>query len=235
MATTDTVSRRLFVATTAAVLAAPAVARAADPQRKIKLGVVGNGGRGGWIANLFKQHGGYEMHAVGDYFQAVADKCGEALGVDPSRRFFGLSAYQKVIASGVEAIALETPPCFFPEHVKAAVDAGLHVYMAKPIAVDVPGTLTVEAAAKKATDNKKVFLVDYQMPTDPINLECVARLRNGALGASASSAPTTTAASSPTPPSPPTSRAACSAWSGATTWPSAAATTSTPASTRCRR
>ena len=36
---------------------------------KIKLGVVGCGGRGCWIANLFKRHGGYEMWGVADYFQ----------------------------------------------------------------------------------------------------------------------------------------------------------------------
>jgi hypothetical protein len=65
------------------------------PERKIKLGVVGNGGRGSWIAGLFKEHGGYEMHAVADYFQPVADKCGDALGVDKSRRFSGLSGYKQ--------------------------------------------------------------------------------------------------------------------------------------------
>ena len=61
-----------------------AVPRATEFARKIKLGVVGNGGRGAWIANLFKRHGGYEMWAVADYFQEVADVCGDALGVDKS-------------------------------------------------------------------------------------------------------------------------------------------------------
>ena len=178
----DTMTRRLFLAATTAAFAAPVALSAAAPARKVKLGVVGCGGRGAWIAGLFKNHGGYEMHAVADYFQPVADQCGDALGVDKSRRFSGLSAYQKIIASGIEAIALETPPCFFPEHVKAAVDAGLHVYMAKPVAVDVPGCLQVQAAAKKATDNKKCFLVDYQLPTDPHNIECANRFREGALG-----------------------------------------------------
>src|ERR1035438_7801390 len=53
----------------------PPDSKPADFQRKIKLGVVGNGGRGAWIAKLFQKHGGYEMHAVADYFQEVADKC----------------------------------------------------------------------------------------------------------------------------------------------------------------
>ena len=89
--------------------------------RKIKLGVIGNGGRGAWIAKLFQKHGGYEMHAVADYFQEVADKCGDELGVDKARRFSTLSGYKKLFESGVEAVALETPPYFFPEHARAAL------------------------------------------------------------------------------------------------------------------
>lgn len=183
-------SRREFIAGTAATAAALAIgnapqARAAEPAvaaRKVKLGVVGCGGRGAWIAGLFRDHGGYEMHAVADYFQSVADAAGDALGVDKSRRFSGLSGYRRLIDSGVEAVALETPPYFFPEHVQAAVDAGLHVYMAKPVAVDVAGCRQVEAAAKKNTAAKRCFLVDYQMPTDPHVIECAQRFRAGALG-----------------------------------------------------
>ena len=187
---TERIGRRRFIAGTAATAAAVMVpstvrgqeADAKDPGRKIKLGVVGCGGRGKWIAGLFKSHGGYEMHAVADYFQPVADAAGDTLGVDKSRRFSGLSGYRKLIESGVEAVALETPPCFFPDHVQAAVDAGLHVYMAKPVAVDVPGCLRVEAAAKTATNRQRCFLVDYQMPTDPHIIECAKRYREGALG-----------------------------------------------------
>lgn len=122
------------------------------------------------------------MHAVADYFQPVADSCGDALGVDRARRFSGLDGYKRLIESGVEAVALETPPFFFPSHVRAAVEAGLHVYMAKPVAVDVPGCIEVEAAAAKAAANRRVFLVDYQIPTDPNNIEVVRRIRAGEIG-----------------------------------------------------
>lgn len=151
-------------------------------KRKIKLGVVGNGGRGAWIANLFHKHAGYEMHAVADYFQEVADKCGDELGVDKARRFSTLSGYKRLIESGVEAVALETPPYFFPEHARAAVEAGLHVYMAKPVAVDVPGALEILAAGKKAAEKGRCFLVDYQLPTDPHNLEIAKQIGAGAIG-----------------------------------------------------
>jgi predicted dehydrogenase len=153
-----------------------------EAKRKIKLGVVGNGGRGGWIAKLFQKHGGYEMHAVADYFQAVADKCGDALGVDKARRFPGLSGYKKLIDSGVEAIAIEDIPYFYPEQAAAAVAAGLHIYMAKPVAVDVPGTMAIGNLARECTRKQRVFLVDYQMPTDPHHVEILKRIREGGLG-----------------------------------------------------
>jgi len=162
--------------------AAPPAAPAAEFKRKLKLGVVGNGGRGSWLAGLFKKHGGYELQAVADYFPDVADRCGEALGVDKARRFSTLSGYKRLMESGVEAVALEVPPCFFPEQARAAVEAGLHVYMAKPVAVDVPGSLQILEAGKKATRQQKCFFVDYQMPTDPVNIEVLRRLRSEGFG-----------------------------------------------------
>jgi predicted dehydrogenase len=188
-------SRRHFLENVAAAaasapLAGAAAALAADkpaatPQpieRKIKLGVIGCGGRGQWVSKYFKQHGGYEFHAACDYFQDAVDQFGETFGVDKARRFCGLSGYKKLIASGVEAVAIEDLPYFYPEQAKAAVEAGRHVYLAKPVAVDVPGVLTVEAAGKLATHKKLCFLVDYQMPTDPVNIEIAKRIGEGALG-----------------------------------------------------
>ncbi len=140
-------TRRGFLGRTAAAAALASsceVARAAQPaaqpnRRRIKLGVVGLGGRGSWIAGLFQQHGGYEIHALADYFPNAAERAGDALKVDRARRFSGLSGYKRVIDSGVEAIALENIPHSFPEQAIAAVEAGCHVYMAKRIAVDVSG------------------------------------------------------------------------------------------------
>jgi predicted dehydrogenase len=184
------VTRREFLGGTAAAAASTAIlgsgglasADAPSKGRKIKLGVVGCGGRGAWIAGLFKENGGYEMHALADYFQDAVDKCGDDLGVDKRRRFTGLSGYKKVLDSGVEALAIEDIPYFYPEQAQAAVDAGCHVYMAKPVATDVPGCLAIEAAAREASRKGLVFHVDYQMPTDPVNIEIAQRIRDGALG-----------------------------------------------------
>ena len=188
-------NRRQFVGSTLAAAAAgvilPSLGLAAEAttkpashefKRKIKLGVIGQGGRGSWITRLFAKHGGYEIYAMADYFPEVVNKHGEELGVDKARRFSGLSGYKKLIDCGVEAVAVETPPYFIPEHARSAADAGLHVYMAKPVASDVPGAMTVQAAGKLATGKKRCFLVDYQMPTDPLNIEVKKRINEGGLG-----------------------------------------------------
>jgi predicted dehydrogenase len=190
-------SRRQFVAGTLAALSAssaaalPALAAepraagttpAAPPTRKIKLGLIGCGGRGAWITSFFVKHGGYQFHAVADYFHAVADQTGDDLGTDKARRFSGLSGYKRLIDSGVEAVVIEDVPCFYPEQARAAVEAGCHVYIAKPVAVDVPGCLAIQQAAGLATQKKLCFLVDYQLPTQTPNIEVANRIRSGALG-----------------------------------------------------
>ena len=182
-------SRRQFIGGTLAaagsllgVMSSPAAEEKSKFTRKIKTGFIGGGGRGRWIAGLFMSHGGYEPVAVADYFRPVADKLGDALGVDAARRFSDLSGYKKVIESGIEALVIEDVPFFYPEQARAAVEAGLHVYIAKPVAVDVPGCLAIGAAGKLATQKQRVFLVDYQIPTDPINIEVARRIRDGGLG-----------------------------------------------------
>jgi predicted dehydrogenase len=146
------------------------------------LGLIGCGGRGAWIAGLFQKHGGYDITAVADYFKDRADEAGDALGVPAARRFTGLSGYKRLIDAKVEAVVIETPPYFHPEQAAAAVDAGAHVYLAKPVAVDVPGCLAIAAAGRKATAKKQTFLVDFQTRSHPSFIEAVGRVRGGGLG-----------------------------------------------------
>ena len=165
---------------TTAPIAAADTAHGSEPTgRKIKLGWIGCGGRGAWLAKLFRDHGGYEFCTVADYFPDLVHSCGEALGVDKARRFTGLSGYKKVLDCGVEALGVLDVPCFYPEQAAAAVAAGCHVYIAKPVAVDAPGCLAIDAAGKLATRKNLCFLVDYQIPTDPVNIEVVQRIWNG--------------------------------------------------------
>jgi len=188
-------TRRTFVEQTAAalpLLAAGSTAPAAEAEsksaaevpvgRKLRIGVVGLGGRGSWIANLFKQHPGYEIAAAVDYFEDTANAVGGRLGVPEEKRFSGLSGYKRALDSGVDALVLKGIPYFYPEQAAAAIDAGCHVYMAKPFAVDVPSVFAMQALATKATQKNLCLLVDYQLPTDPANQEAKQRIGDGALG-----------------------------------------------------
>ncbi|MDD4101011.1 MAG: Gfo/Idh/MocA family oxidoreductase [Kiritimatiellae bacterium] len=150
--------------------------------RQIRLGLVGCGGRGAWISNLFRANGGFVFTAAADYFEERAMRVGQQLDVPASACFSGLEGYKRLMASGVEAVVLQTPPCFFPEHAAAALEAGLHIYMAKPVAIDIPGTRKIEALYQKAAASKIVFQADYQLPCDPVNMEVAQRIRAGALG-----------------------------------------------------
>lgn len=162
--------------------AADATPPAPPITRRFKVGIVGCGGRAEFVAKYLREHGGFVIHAVADYFPDAADRLGTAHGVDAGRRFSGLSGYQRLIESDVEIVVIEHVPYFYPETAAAAVAAGKHVYMAKPVAVDVPGTLRIGEAGRAATRANLCFMVDYQMPNDPSNIEVRRRIHEGALG-----------------------------------------------------
>jgi predicted dehydrogenase len=161
--------------------AAPAT-ESPRPSKRFKVGIVGLGHRGNHVAKFFLKHGGYEIHAAADYFQEAVDQFGDLHGVDGARRFVGLDGYKKLIDCGVDIVAIEHMPYFMPEHATAAIAAGKHVYMAKPVAVDVPGTLKIGELGKEATRKNLCFMVDYQAPTDPSNAEVRQRVLDGGLG-----------------------------------------------------
>lgn len=179
----DAMSRRSFLQGTAAVGVATLAgmsARAAD--QKIRLGVIGNGNRGTWIVNLFQQHGGFEIVSAADYFDDRVTKFGDQFNIPANRRFTGLNAYKRLLETDVDAVAIESPPYFHPEQAAASVDAGKHTYLAKPIAVDVPGCQTVEASGERATQNNLAFLIDFQTRTNAFYQEAIRRVHAGEIG-----------------------------------------------------
>ena len=160
----------------------PGLLRGAEANSKINIGLIGCGGRGKWIADLFQKHGGYNVVAVADYFQDHADEAGEKLKVPAANRYTGLSAYRKLLEQKLDAVVIESPPYFHPEQAAAAIDAGKHVYLAKPIAVDVPGCQTVAESGKKATAKKLCFLVDFQTRANKLYQQAVKAVHDGELG-----------------------------------------------------
>jgi predicted dehydrogenase len=184
---TPPVSRRRFLAETGAAAFAFSVVKpeqvsGTSAQARVTLGVIGCGGRGTWIANLFRKHGGYTIVAAADYFPDRVEAFGEKLGVPAAQRFTGLAGYKRLLEQKLDAVAIESPPYFHPAQAADAVAAGKHVYLAKPIAVDVPGCRTVEESASKATARRLCFLVDFQTRANDIFVEALQRVHAGALG-----------------------------------------------------
>ncbi|HNQ90057.1 MAG TPA: Gfo/Idh/MocA family oxidoreductase [Verrucomicrobiota bacterium] len=178
--------RRAFLAGTASIAAAalvrPSLVFGADAAAKVDLGLIGCGGRGSWIARLFAASGLYRLVACADYFQDRVDEVGNAHGIEAARRYTGLAGYRRLLESKLDAVVIETPPYFHPEQAAAAVEADKHVYIAKPIAVDVPGCLAIAEAGRKATEKKRVFLVDFQTRANEHYREALRRVRKGDLG-----------------------------------------------------
>jgi len=180
------VNRREFIGVGATALAFSAIdarlARGTQANSKIALGMIGCGGRGTWIAELFQNNGGFELVAAADYFGDRVEAFGQKFGIDPSRRYTGLSGAQRLIESKLDGVVIESPPYFHAEQAAAAVAGGRHVYLAKPIAVDVPGCTLVANAGRTATERKQVFLVDFQTRADPTYREAVKRVHYGEIG-----------------------------------------------------
>jgi myo-inositol 2-dehydrogenase / D-chiro-inositol 1-dehydrogenase len=180
-------TRRRFIAgasasTLAFTILRPELALAADANSKLDIGLIGCGGRGKWIAGLFQAHGGYNLAAVADYFQDRVDEAGQKFNVPESKRFTGLSAYKHLLEQKLDAVVIESPPYFHAEQAAAAIEAGKHVYCAKPIAVDVPGCLSVAETGRRASAKKLCFLVDFQTRANKLYQDAVRRIHEGEIG-----------------------------------------------------
>src|SRR5438046_1850726 len=81
----------------------------------------------------------------------------------------------------VDAVVIATPPYYHPQHLEAVVAGGKHVYLEKPVAVDVPGALKVIEIGKRA-EGKLSLDVGFQIRDCPPFVELVKRIHNGAIG-----------------------------------------------------
>ena len=180
------IARRAFLASAATATAfsvlKPSLVFGAGANAVLEIGLIGCGGRGSWIAKLFADSGKYRFVACADYFQDKVDAVGVSYKIEPARRYTGLSGYKRLLDSKLDAVVIETPPYFHPQHASDAVDAGKHVYVAKPIAVDAPGCQTIAEAGRRATAKKQVFLVDFQTRANEHFRKAVGQVHKGAMG-----------------------------------------------------
>ena len=139
----------------AALATAPYLAGQTAGSDKIKVALVGCGGRGnGALGNfleackLLKIEA--EVVATADAFTDKAVAAGTKHGVGEDSCFGGYEAYKKVMATDADFVVMATPPWFRPVHFAAAVEAGKHCVIEKPVAVDPVGARAVIATGEKA-------------------------------------------------------------------------------------
>jgi predicted dehydrogenase len=184
-------SRRDFLAASAVAAASTSSLFAAGGDL-IKVGLIGCGQRGtGAAINALQADKNVKLVAMADAFadhldesltnlqskKAVADK----VEVKPDAKFVGFDGYKAVIER-CDVVLLCTPPQFRPLHLKAAVDAGKHVFAEKPVAVDAPGVRSVLASCAEAKKKSLSVVSGLCLRYDAGFAETVKRVHGGAIG-----------------------------------------------------
>ena len=191
-------SRRDFIRTGSAAAAAmtltfPHILRGATDSRKLKIGLVGCGGRGtGALAQALGADSNSEVTALADLFSTQIDITLQAIGTKPefsdkikapeSQRFVGLDAYAKMMASDVDVVLLATPPAFRPQQLAAAVAAGKHVFCEKPMATDAPGVRSVLESARTAKEKNLSIVAGFNVRYDTTHQEFMKSVHDGKMG-----------------------------------------------------
>jgi predicted dehydrogenase len=188
--------RRKFLSAAAATAGVmfikPSLVHGTAANSAVRVGLLGCGGRGTEDATNLIDTGGARVVALADLFQdqldtarAHFDKLQQAKGysaLDASQLFVGPTACQQIASSKeLDAVVIATPPYYHPRHLEIVVAGGKHVYLEKPVAVDVPGALQVIEIGKRA-EGKLSLDVGFQIRDCPPFVEMVRRIHAGALG-----------------------------------------------------
>ena len=168
----------------------PFVLNDSAPDGKVlKAGLVGCGGRGTGAAINFLDAGpNLEIVALGDVFQDRLDKCRAELKaqknveIPDDKCFLGFDNYEKVLDSGIDIILLCTPPHFRPQHIEAAIKAGKHIFMEKPIAVDPVGARSVMVSVERAKQQGLSMVSGTIRRVQKDFMETWRRVQNGEIG-----------------------------------------------------
>jgi myo-inositol 2-dehydrogenase / D-chiro-inositol 1-dehydrogenase len=196
MSRKDETTRRDFIKTTSAATVATAIGGLVVPgayaagSDTLKVGVVGCGGRGTGAAEQILRAGpGVKLVALGDVFKDRLEEArkelatkGEHGKVSDANCFVGFDAYKNVIASGVDVVILATPPGFRPLHIKAAVDAGKHIFTEKPVAVDGTGIRSVLESYEKSKQKNLSIVAGTQRRHQTGYLRTMEMIKQGAIG-----------------------------------------------------
>jgi predicted dehydrogenase len=190
-------NRRDFIKTSALASAATAALMttgtfaAPGGSDKLKIALIGCGGRGtGAISDCLTGSKGLEVVALADLYPDRLNQClnhlqtnyKESCKVTPDTCFTGFDAYKQALQAGPDIVILATPPGFRPIHLAAAIEAGKHVFMEKPVAVDPVGVRKVIDASMKAKTKGLAIVAGTQRRHSKDYIETMKRIHDGAIG-----------------------------------------------------
>jgi len=191
----ERLSRRNFIKTSGAVGAAallsPTDKMFAAGSDKIRVGLIGCGGRGTYdTTNCLSCAENVELVAMGDNFadrlntcrSKLTKKLPDKIKVTNDTCFVGWNAHKKVLDCDVDLVILTEPPHFRPAHLRAAVEAGKHVFAEKPVAVDPVGVRSVIESAKIADEKGLTIVAGTQSRRIAHLVEGMKRIHNGDIG-----------------------------------------------------
>jgi predicted dehydrogenase len=186
--------RRAFLRTAGAVgaftILKPHIVRGSAANSAVRVGLLGCGHRGSVHAGTIAQHTDARIVALADLFQDQLDRARQRVdAVAQSKGYAGVaqvfvgpqSSRQLFESKEVDAVVIATPAYFHPEHLAGAVSGGKHIYLEKPVAVDVAGAKRVQEIGRQV-GGKLNLEVGFQIRSAPPFIELVRRIQGGALG-----------------------------------------------------
>ena len=169
---------------------APAAGKPQAPDgRVLKAGLIGCGGRGrGAAVNFLDAGPNLQVVALADVFEDRVARAREHLNsqrgqqITEANCFTGFDGYQKLLDSGVDVVLHATPPHFRPQHAAAIVAARKHLFLEKPLGVDVPGVKSMMETAEQASSAGLSLMTGTQLRRENARIEIYKRVRDGAIG-----------------------------------------------------
>ena len=176
-------TRRRFINISAGTAATftfvrPEAVRGTQTNSKIKVGLIGSGNRGTFVAGIAHSDPRAEVTALCDPFDDQLEKACSKLQLHSPALF---KDFEKLLSSDVDAVIIATPPFEHPRMLEAAVASGKHIYCEKPMGVDFQGCRKVMAAGEKAGP-KQIISVGFQQRYGQVYLEAYKRLKEGQIG-----------------------------------------------------
>lgn len=143
---------------------------------KVRIGIIGLGGRGNGFARMFKEHPEAEVVGVAERNPERARRARKNLGV----RFDIYEDYEDLLdRDDVDAIVVTTPDYLHREHAVSALEAGKHTLVDKPIATSVPDGLAI---LEEAHRSERVLCMGFNLRYVPVIAEAKRVIAEGRIG-----------------------------------------------------